>query len=99
MKNHATSSIAPKPTNFNVSTQNSNVMEMGMDVENGNQISAFFLLSSTLYKEPYRAIIRELVSNAIDASKAANEAKPVILHIPSSSSTNDDFYVQDFGIV
>lgn len=98
MKNHATSSIAPKPTNFNVSTQNSNVMEMGMDVENGNQISAFFLLSSTLYKEPYRAIIRELVSNAIDASKAANEAKPVTLHIPSSSSAHDDFYVQDFGI-
>ena len=96
MKNHATSSTAPKPTNFNVSAQNSNVMEMGMDVENGNQISAFFLLSSTLYKEPYRAIIRELVSNAIDASKAANEAKPVILHIPSS--INDDFYVQDFGI-
>ena len=98
MKHQTTSSSTLKPTNFNVSTQNSNVMEMGMDVENGNQISAFFLLSSTLYKEPYRAIIRELVSNAIDASKAANEAKPVILHIPSSSSVHDDFYVQDFGI-
>ena len=98
MKHQTTSSSILKPTNFNVSTQNSNVMEMGMDVENGNQISAFFLLSSTLYKEPYRAIIRELVSNAIDASKAANEAKPVILHIPSSISANDNFYVQDFGI-
>ena len=96
MKHHAPSSSALKPTNFNISTQNSNVMEMGMDVENGNQISAFFLLSSTLYKEPYRAIIRELVSNAIDASKTANINKPVILHIPSSS--NEDFYVQDFGI-
>ena len=58
MKNHVTSSTAPKPTNFNVSAQNSNVMEMGMDVENGNQISAFFLLSNTLYKEPYRAIMK-----------------------------------------
>lgn len=101
MKHHTTSSAVLKPTNFHISTQNSNVMEMGMDIENGNQISAFFLLSSTLYKEPYRAIIRELVSNAIDASKAVSkanisEAKPVILHIPSS--TNDDFYVQDFGI-
>ena len=98
MKHQTNSSSTLKPTNFNVSTQNSNVMEMGMDVENGNQISAFFLLSSTLYKEPYRAIIRELVSNAIDASKAVNEAKSVILHIPSSISANDNFYVQDFGI-
>ena len=98
MKHHTTFSAALKPTNFHISTQNSNVMEMGMDVENGNQVSAFFLLSSTLYKEPYRAIIRELVSNAIDASKAANKANPVILHIPSSISANDNFYVQDFGI-
>ena len=96
MKTNPTAKTAMKPTNFNIFINNSNVMEMGMDVENGNQISAFFLLSSTLYKEPYRAIIRELVSNAIDASKATNEAKPVILHIPSS--TNEDFYVQDFGI-
>ena len=48
-----------KPTQFNIPAQNSNVMEMGMDVNNGNQISAFFLLSSTLYKDPYRAIVRE----------------------------------------
>ena len=101
MKHHTTSSAALKPTNFHVSTQNSNVMEMGMDVENGNQISAFFLLSSTLYKDPYRAIIRELVSNAIDASKAIKtseaEAKPVILNVPKTIES-DDFYVQDFGI-
>ena len=101
MKHHATASSALKPTNFHISNQNSNVMEMGMDVENGNQISAFFLLSSTLYKEPYRAIIRELVSNAIDASKAVKtseaEAKPVILNVPKTIDS-DDFYVQDFGI-
>lgn len=90
-----------KPTQFNIPTENSNVMEMGMDVNNGNQISAFFLLSSTLYKEPYRAIVRELVSNAIDASKAAKtseaEATPVILNVPKTIDS-DDFYVQDFGI-
>ena len=103
MKHHTTSSAALKPTNFHISTQNSNVMEMGMDVENGNQISAFFLLSSTLYKDPYRAIIRELVSNAIDASKAVKtseaeaKATPVILNVPKTIDS-DDFYVQDFGI-
>ena len=95
-----TSSLT-KPTQFNIPTENSNVMEMGMDVNNGNQISAFFLLSSTLYKEPYRAIVRELVSNAIDASKAAKtskaEAQPVILNVPKTIDS-DDFYVQDFGI-
>ena len=87
------------PTNFNLSENNINAMDMGMDVDSGNQISAFFLLSSTLYKEPYRAIIRELVSNAIDASKQLpiEEQKDVILHIPSNIS-NQEFYVQDFGI-
>ena len=96
-------SSSTKPTQFNIPTENSNVMEMGMDVNNGNQISAFFLLSSTLYKEPYRAIVRELVSNAIDASKAAKiseaeaKATPVILNVPKTIDS-DDFYVQDFGI-
>lgn len=106
MKYHATASSALKPTNFHISTQNSTVMEMGMDVNNGNQISAFFLLSSTLYKDPYRAIIRELVSNAIDASKAVStantsevsEAQPVILNVPKTIDS-DDFYVQDFGVI
>ena len=92
-------SLTSRPTNFNLSENNINAMDMGMDVDSGNQISAFFLLSSTLYKEPYRAIIRELVSNAIDASKQLpiEEQKDVILHIPSNIS-NQEFYVQDFGI-
>ena len=92
-------SLKSVPTNFNLSENNINAMDMGMDVDSGNQISAFFLLSSTLYKEPYRAIIRELVSNAIDASKQLpiKEQKDVILHIPSNIS-NQEFYVQDFGI-
>ena len=92
-------SLMSRPTNFNLSENNINAMDMGMDVDSGNQISAFFLLSSTLYKEPYRAIIRELVSNAIDASKQLpiEKQKDVILHIPSNIS-NQEFYVQDFGI-
>ena len=91
--------LTSRPTNFNLSENNINAIDMGMDVDSGNQISAFFLLSSTLYKEPYRAIIRELVSNAIDASKQLpiEEQKDVILHIPSNIS-NQEFYVQDFGI-
>ena len=97
--NQSVQSLTFRPTNFNLSENNINAMDMGMDVNNGNQISAFFLLSSTLYKDPYRAIIRELVSNAIDASKQLpiEEQKDVVLHIPSNIS-NQEFYVQDFGI-
>ena len=97
--NQHSQSLTSCPTNFNLSENNINAMDMGMDVDSGNQISAFFLLSSTLYKEPYRAIIRELVSNAIDASKQLpiEEQKDVVLHIPSNIS-NQEFYVQDFGI-
>ena len=72
---------------------------MGMDVHNSSELSVFFLLSSTLYKEPYRAIVRELVSNAIDASKQIGTNEPVVLHVPKTlNDINNEFYVQDFGI-
>lgn len=85
-----------KPTNFTISSSNSTMMNMGINVHNNTEMSVFFLLSSTLYKEPYRAIVRELISNAIDASKKANINQPVVLNVPCT--TNDEFYVQDFGI-
>ena len=66
------------PTDFHISTSNNNVMDMGMDIHNSSELSVFFLLSSTLYKEPYRAIVRELVSNAIDASKQIGTNEPVV---------------------
>ena len=90
---------SPTPTDFHISTSNNNVMDMGMDVNNSSELSVFFLLSSTLYKDPYRAIVRELVSNAIDASKRIGTNKPVVLHVPKAlNDINNDFYVQDFGI-
>ena len=90
---------SPTPTDFHVSTSNNNVMDMGMDVHNSSELSVFFLLSSTLYKDPYRAIVRELVSNAIDASKRIGTNEPVVLHVPKTlNDINNEFYVQDFGI-
>ena len=87
------------PTDFHISTSNNNVMDMGMDIHNSSELSVFFLLSSTLYKEPYRAIVRELVSNAIDASKQIGTNEPVVLHVPKTlNDINNEFYVQDFGI-
>jgi len=97
MKHNPISS--PTPTDFHISTSNNNVMDMGMDVNNSSELSVFFLLSSTLYKAPYRAIVRELVSNAIDASKRIEINKPVVLHVPKTlNDINNEFYVQDFGI-
>ena len=98
MKNSPISS--PTPTDFHISTSNNNVIDMGMDVNNSSELSVFFLLSSTLYKDPYRAIVRELVSNAIDASKRIGTSKPVVLHVPKTlnNDVNNEFYVQDFGI-
>ena len=98
MKNPTTSTTL-KPTDFHVSTSNNNVMDMGIDVNNSSELSVFFLLSSTLYKDPYRAIVRELVSNAIDASKRIGTNEPVVLHVPKTlNDINNEFYVQDFGI-
>ena len=91
--------LSPTPTDFHIFTSNNNVMDMGMDVHNSSELSVFFLLSSTLYKEPYRAIVRELVSNAIDASKRIGTKESVVLHVPKTlNDINNEFYVQDFGI-
>ena len=57
---------------------------------------AYFMLSSGLYKNPHESIIRELVSNAIDACRAANTEEPVIVHIPDNQL--EDLFIQDFGI-
>lgn len=56
---------------------------------------AFKILSSGLYSNKIRAIIRELSCNAYDAHIAANNPEPFIVHLPSLLDEN--FYVQDFG--
>ena len=66
-----------------------------------NSAKAFMLLSDSVYTNPIHSIMRELVSNAIDASlmhkDLPNEEKPpVIIHLPDN--LYDDFFVQDFGV-
>ena len=56
----------------------------------------FQTLSSRLYTNPIRAIIRETVSNAIDAHIMANSDEEIHLHLPSR--IEPEFYVEDFGI-
>ena len=59
--------------------------------------SKFFeAINNMIYKEKHESIIRELVSNAVDASKVAGTTKPIHIMIPEYD--NQEFYVQDFGI-
>lgn len=56
----------------------------------------FETLSSRLYTNPKRAIIRETVSNAIDANIMAGVNEKIKLHLPTS--LEPEFYVEDHGI-
>ncbi len=56
---------------------------------------AFSILSSSLYQNPIRSIIRELGCNARDAHVAANNPKPWKLSLPSVLSP--EFAVSDNG--
>lgn len=56
---------------------------------------AFKILSSGLYSNKIRAVIRELSCNAYDSHIAANNNEPFIVHLPSQ--LDNTFYVKDFG--
>jgi hypothetical protein len=57
---------------------------------------AFSVLSATLYKNPIRAIVRELSCNAIDAHKEAGNPNPFQIGLPNAFGS--DFWVEDFGV-
>jgi hypothetical protein len=58
---------------------------------------AFKILSSNLYRNKIRAIIRELSTNALDAHiSAGHPEKPFQLHLPSQ--LDPIFWIRDFGI-
>lgn len=56
---------------------------------------AFKILTSSLYKNKIKAIIRELSCNAVDAHKAAKNSEPFIVHLPNPLEPH--FSVKDFG--
>lgn len=58
---------------------------------------AFSILSSGLYKNKIRAIIRELSCNAVDSHRAAgNREQPFEIHVPST--LEPWFSVKDYGV-
>jgi hypothetical protein len=61
-----------------------------------NSAKAFSILSSNLYSDPIRAIIRELCCNAIDANRDKGVTTPISISFPDSKS--NIFSVEDQGI-
>lgn len=58
--------------------------------------SMFDILSKKLYSNPIQSVIRELVSNAIDANTAAGQEDPIQVHFPNK--LDPIFWVRDTGI-
>lgn len=56
---------------------------------------AFKILSSNLYADKIKSIIRELISNAVDSHKVAGTKEAIIVTIPTRHYLN--FEVEDFG--
>jgi len=57
---------------------------------------AFRILSSSLYSNKIRAIVRELTCNALDSHVEAGNREPYVVHLPTY--TEPTFSVQDFGV-
>jgi|JI10StandDraft_1071094.scaffolds.fasta_scaffold12184_15 hypothetical protein len=57
---------------------------------------AFRILSSSLYSNKIRAIVRELTCNALDSHVEAGNLDPYVVHLPTY--TEPTFSVQDFGV-
>ena len=57
---------------------------------------AFRILSSSLYSNKIRAVVRELTCNARDSHVEAGNPEPYFVHLPTSFEPT--FSVQDFGV-
>lgn len=53
------------------------------------------ILSSGLYSNKIRAVIRELSCNAVDAHTSAGNKNPIEVKLPNA--LDKQFYVKDFG--
>lgn len=57
---------------------------------------SFSILSSGIYSNKIRAIIREYSTNAVDSHIEAGNPNPIDVHLPTKE--NPYFYVQDYGV-
>lgn len=73
----------------------SNVAEIG-EFRIRNSAKAFSILSSSLYSNKIRAILRELSCNALDSHVAAGNKEEFVVHLPTL--LEPWFSVQDYGL-
>lgn len=77
-------------SNVDTNIEDEEVMGMEMNAQ------LYSVLSDKMYTNPIQSIIREILSNAIDANIAAGVQKPVQVHF--ANSVEPVFYIKDFGI-
>lgn len=77
-------------SNVDTNIENEEVMGMEMNAQ------LYSVLSDKMYTNPIQSIIREVLSNAIDANIAAGVQKPVQVHF--ANTIDPVFYIKDFGI-
>lgn len=57
--------------------------------------SMFKMLTSKIYQDPIKAVIREYSTNANDATKEAGSTAPIEVHLPTETELN--YSVRDYG--
>ena len=75
----------------NIVTQN----QQKMSIKNSSKV--YSAISDYIYKNKIGSIIRELVSNAVDASNKNSEAVEIFIPDEKDVTNGLPFYVQDFG--
>lgn len=69
--------------------------EAHFNIKNENVAHIFSILRNQLYSDKIGAIIREYITNAIDAHVEANVNRPISITVPSVFS--NEFIVRDYG--
>ena len=63
-----------------------------------DDLSVYEILSSSMYADPYSAIVREIVSNCFDSHKEANVNLPVIVSLEEDENNQVCICFEDFGV-
>jgi hypothetical protein len=69
--------------------------ESSFNIKEQNVAHIFSILRSQLYSDKIGAIIREYITNAIDAHTEANVSQPISISVPNGFS--NEFIVRDYG--
>lgn len=63
-----------------------------------DEIGTVAMLLSQIYSKPKHAVIRELISNGVDAMVAAGSTKPITLALPSADNLSKRTITQPYRI-